>query len=202
MRWWAPWVASRRRRWPAAWPSHRSEADEADSARHLADVLRELVVGFVASRTQGECLVLAAEHQFLEGVVGARAIIAGKQLDGDVGTAQFAPVAHLTSEQLCHLSDGQGAQRVVRMDDDRQTIDGDDLLRLGAAQVAQLGQGIQFTLLDGPRGGCQVGAGIFQPGEAGAGTMRGHLREYRPAIGGGGADALFVLTPSRGDADV
>lgn len=80
---------------------------------------------------------------------------------------------HLAGEHRRQLRGVQRGQRVVRMQDDRQSVDGDHLLGIWAAQVAEAGQGANFAVLDGARGRGEFGVAFEEGGEAGARTVGG-----------------------------
>lgn len=116
---------------------------------------------------------MTGQHQFLEGVVGAGLLVASVQADGAALAAQFFPGTHLAGEHRRQLRGVQRGQRVVRMQDDRQSVDGDHLLGIWAAQVAEAGQGANFAVLDGTRGRGEFGVAFEEGGEAGARTVGG-----------------------------
>jgi len=91
---------------------------------------------------------VGAQDQFLEGVIGAGAVVAGVNAHRGVHAAQLAPVADIASEQARDLIRAKRADRVVRMHDDGQPVDGDDLFGGRAAEVAQPGESLALAGLD------------------------------------------------------
>jgi len=91
----------------------------------------------------------------------------------------------------------QGIQRVARVEDDRQAINGDDLLGVGAFQVAEGFEVHQFAVFYRPGGGGEVGTGFFQRGKPGAGAMGGHVYRHALALAGLADDVLFVVSVRR-----
>src|SRR3990167_4473398 len=144
---------------------------------------------------------MGSQYQFLEGIVGARIVIASVQRDRSGLAAQLRPVLQLAREYLRQLVDAQRAERIARVQDDRQAIDGNDLFGIPALQVAQGRQGAGFTGLDRPRGGGQVGAAVLQGGEAGAGAVGGDVDGHAATVAAGAYDLLFVVGGAGFDAD-
>ncbi|MNI34871.1 hypothetical protein D3C73_888760 [compost metagenome] len=91
------------------------------------------------------------QHQFLEGVVGARLIIARIQMDRPAVAAERFPGFSFAAEDPGQLLGVELRQRVLRMKDDRQAIDGNHLLGTGALQVPAGGEGQHFAVLDRAR---------------------------------------------------
>ncbi|MCY1379202.1 hypothetical protein D9M69_668980 [compost metagenome] len=79
------------------------------------------------------------------------------------------------------------------MEDDRQSVDGNDLFGAGALHIAQADQGAGFAVLDRARRGGQVGVAALQRAEAGAGAMGGDFDDQAAAVGAGADDLLLVL---------
>ena len=73
----------------------RGEADKADGPATTADGQGQGVVGLVTGCIGSQRFALAAQDQFLEGVVGTGLVIASVQLDGSIGTAELTPVGDL-----------------------------------------------------------------------------------------------------------
>ena len=67
------------------------------------------------------------------------------------GTAQLLPAADLAAENLRQLFGVELSERVARVKNDRQAIDGDDLLGVRAFQVAQTLKIDQLAILYRPR---------------------------------------------------
>ena len=79
------------------------------------------------------------------------------------------------------------------MDDDRQTIDGDDLFTLRTAQIAKGRQGSGFAILDRPRRGGQIGAAVLERGKTGARAVSGDFDYHLAAVGPSREQALLVF---------
>ncbi|MNI29919.1 hypothetical protein D3C73_837460 [compost metagenome] len=78
------------------------------------------------------------------------------------------------------------------MQDDRQSIDGDDLFGGGAFQVAQWLEADQLAVLDRPGRGSEIGTGAFQRGEAGTRAVGRQLHFDPTAFQGFTDDTRFV----------
>ncbi len=113
-------------------------------------------------------------------------------MNGTAGAAQRLPGADFAVEDLRQLRGVQGRQRVLRMQDDCQAVNGDHLLGLGAFQVAQGFKVDQFAVLDRARRRRKVGAGVFKRAEPGAGAMGGHLDNHALALTRLADHPLFV----------
>ncbi|MNP15387.1 hypothetical protein D3C76_1077420 [compost metagenome] len=137
-------------------------------------------------------MVLGLQHQRLERLEGAGAVVTGIQVDGPAGNAQLLPALDLAGENLRQLPRGELRQRVVGVDDDRDAIQADDLFGGSSAQVAQGLQLAYFAVVDRPRGGCQVGLATAEGDEAGAGTVGGDVDTHGLAMRVAGGDHRLV----------
>ncbi|MND85646.1 hypothetical protein D3C80_775800 [compost metagenome] len=172
--------------------AHVGQTDETDALRVSADRIGQLFAGLEALRRTAEGFPVAAEDQFLEGVVGPGLIIPCIQMNRPAATANVFPALHLATENARQLHGVELVQRIVRMKDDRQAIDGNDLFGARAFQVTERLQAGQFAVLDRARRGGQIGAGCFECSETGAGAMGRYLHHDPTALNGFADDAQFV----------
>ncbi|MNE27497.1 hypothetical protein D3C80_1209080 [compost metagenome] len=126
--------------------------------------------------------MLGLQHQRLERLEGAGAVVTGVQVDGAASNTQLLPALDLPGENLRQLLSAELRHRVVGVDDNRNAIQADDLLGSGCAQVAQGPQLAYFAVVDRPRGGCQVGLATAEGDEAGAGTVCGDVDTHGLAM--------------------
>jgi adenine deaminase len=79
------------------------------------------------------------------------------------------------------------------MKNNRQAVDGDDLFGCRAFQIAKSCQILQFTFLDRPGRRGEVGVGLLEGSESGAGAVGGDIDCDSLAFGGLPDDALLVV---------
>ena len=168
------------------------QADETDGLRVLADTLGQFVAGFEALRGTSQLLALAAQYQLLERIEGPGIVITGIQAYRPRGATESLPVIDFSGEQRSNLGDIQLLHGIVRVHDDRQPVQGDDLFGAGTAQVPQAGQTGLLAVLDRPRGGGQLGAAFSQCDKTGARAMGGDSDLQQAPLGVPSADAYFV----------
>jgi len=104
--------------------------------------------------------------------------------------AECFPGADFTVENLRQLLGVQRIQRVARVEDDGQAVDGDH--RCARAFRRPGFEVHQFAVFDRAGGGGEVGAGFVQGGKTGAGTMGVDLDGQRLALAGLADHALFI----------
>ncbi|MNP80249.1 hypothetical protein D3C76_1782850 [compost metagenome] len=69
-------------------------------------------------------------------------------MNGSAATAEFFPGFHLATENARQLHGVELVQGILRMQDDRQAVDGNHLFGVGAFQVSQRLQVSHLAVLD------------------------------------------------------
>jgi hypothetical protein len=123
------------------------QADEADTLWVEADRVGQLLAGFETFRCTAQGFPATAEDQFLEGVVGAGVIIPRIQMNAPPRPPRFFPGFDLAAEDPRQLLGVELVQRVLRVKDDGQAVDGDDLLGGRAFQVAERRSSSSLSLI-------------------------------------------------------
>ena len=126
------------------------QADKADGLGITTDLVGQLFAGFKAQGAVCQLHGKSSQHQLLKGIEGAGIVVPGVQADAAGWPAELCPVVDLASKYGRQLIVAQGLQRIARVDDNGQTVEGDHLFGFGAAQIAQRGQFAGFAVLDWP----------------------------------------------------
>ncbi|MNF88090.1 hypothetical protein D3C84_705760 [compost metagenome] len=126
----------------------------------------------------------AIEDQILERVVRAGLIIPRIQMNCPTVSADFFPGFGVATENTRQLGGVELMQRIVRMKDDRQAVDGDDLFGRGGFQIAQGFEAGQFAVLDRARRRGKLGGAGFQCSETGAGAVGRHFHDDLASLSG------------------
>lgn len=107
----------------------------------------------------------------------------------------------MPGKNLCQLDSGQLRQRVVGVDDHRDTIQGNDLLGGGTVEVTQGLQLAQLNRLDRTGGGSQFRLAGLECGKTGTGSVGGDIDAQGLAVTVSGTDLAFVGGVATDDAD-
>ncbi|MNN04961.1 hypothetical protein D3C81_1177020 [compost metagenome] len=132
-------------------PTHVGQADKTNALWVCTHGVGQLFTGFEAFRRAAETFPAITQDQFLEGVVGTGLIIPRIQMNRPAAAADVFPGFDFATENARQLLGAELSQRIVRVKDDRQAIDGDDLFGTRAFQIAQGCKAHPFAVLDRAR---------------------------------------------------